>query len=168
MKYTGALKKAIVRKRLGILHTESEFQDDSQRIVDEMVSKLPELFAVYEVNQGDWVSLAFRLAQAHVPGFKVVDPPGRPPEWGPHENAGFHIDVDAVIDERHLTVVEAIKIVIRMESWAKKTSPMNMVALERRYYSADPAWVKIVKDARAYEIIVRDQFFREPVIAEPR
>jgi hypothetical protein len=154
MKYTGKLKKQIVRKRIGILSDEDAYLAEAKRITDEMFAKLPDLFAAYGLKQGDWVFLAMELAKAHVPGFQVIKPAGRKTEWDISQKAEFRLDVDAVMAKNGLSVVEAIKLTIRSTAWAAKAAPMTIAALEQHYYKADMRWVQIVKDARAYESIV--------------
>ncbi|MDL2336457.1 MAG: hypothetical protein QFE16_01315 [Pseudomonadota bacterium] len=154
MKYAGPLNKPITRKRIGLLADEPTYQAESRRITAEMFSKLPALFAAHGVNEGDWLALSIELAKAHVPGFKVHNPAGRKTEWGVADKAEFHCDVDSKSAELDLSVVESIKQVIRLAAWKDKAKPMTMAALEKHYYEAEPRWIQIVKDARAYESIV--------------
>ena len=46
MKYTGALKKGIVRKRFGLLADEDDYKAEAMRITHERFEKLPDLFHV--------------------------------------------------------------------------------------------------------------------------
>lgn len=157
MKYTGRLSKTIARKRIGILAGEDAYTAEAKRVTDEMFSKLPDLFQAHGVEDGNWVALSLALAKSHVPGFKVVDPAGRRPEWDISHKAEFRLDVDTIIEKSGLpkpSVVEAIKLVCRLDAWAEKTKPMKLTALEKHYYSADMRWVQVARDARAYESIV--------------
>lgn len=150
MKYEGELKKAVVRKRLGLL---SDTNAEAERITVEVLSKLPALFAAHGVQPGDWMSLAIELAKTHVPGFQVNNPPGAPTKWCMTEKAEFRIDVDSVIADNYLSIPEAIKLVIRQPRWAEKTAPMTLGALEQQYKNTDMRWVAVVLDARAWEKI---------------
>lgn len=154
MKYTGTLNKRITRRRIGLLGGDDAVQAESNRINAEMVEKLPALFDAHGIEYGNWVRLALALAREHVPGFAVINPPGRPTEWGLALKAEFRLDVDAIATAKGLTVIEAIKLAIRLDAWAIKTKPMDLRALEKHYYTADLRFVEIVKKARAYESIV--------------
>ena len=154
MKYEGELKKAVVRKRLGLL---SDTDAEAERITDEVFSKLPALFDAHDVQPGDWMSLAIELAKAHVPGFQVNSPPGRPTEWCVIEKAEFRIDVDARIADKKLSIPEAIKVVIRQSRWVEKAASMTLGALKKQYTTTDVRWVKVVQDARAWEKMGEDK-----------
>lgn len=160
MKYKGSLASTIKRKRIGLLATEAAYTAEAKRITDEFFSKLPDLFKAHGVTEGNWLALSLALAEAHVPGFRVVNPAGRKARWGVSYESEFRLDVDILIEEskpKALSVVEAIKLVCRRESWIEKTKSMSLSALEKHYYSADLRWVQIVKDARAYEKIVENK-----------
>lgn len=155
MKYTGRLAKPIAQKRIGILADATAYEAEARRYVDEMFSKLPDLFHAHAVTEGDWMKLCLELAKAHVPGFKLTKPVGRKTEWGLVEKAEFKVDVDGIKNAGGLTVVKAIRQAILLEAWAQKASPMTIAALEKNYYEADSRFVQVVKDARAYESMVK-------------
>ncbi|MDD0812986.1 hypothetical protein PSQ20_21805 [Curvibacter sp. RS43] len=154
MKYENELNRPVVRRRIGLL---SDPQVEAERISNEVFSKFPALFEAHGVEAGDWMTLAFELAKAHVPGFKVIDAPGRPIEWSDVDRADFRIDVDAVIAYEGLSIAEAIKQAIRQPRWAEKTSPMTMAALRQQYKTADKRWIEVVKKARAWEKMGSDK-----------
>ena len=155
MKYKGALNKPVVRKRLGLLATDEQVADAANTQFHELVAKLPLLAEAHGVAKGDWFGLAFELARAHVPGFKVVDPAGRPTEWSDIDKAELRIDVDDLIAVRNTRpVTEAIRIVCKLERWAEKTKGMKISALSKHYYGADVRWVRMLRDAKAWESIV--------------
>jgi|GEM_PF-2237069 len=161
MKYSGRLSKTIAQRRIGILESEDVYQTEAKRITDEIFSKFPELFVAHGVPDGNWFLLALELAKAHVPGFKVVKPAGRKTEWSIVDKAEFRLDVGTLVDKDSLSVVEAIKLVIRLDAWATKTAPMTVAALEQHYYNADLRFVEIVKNARAWQALppsVRDSY----------
>ena len=64
MKYTGALKKPITKRRLSLLALADEhsLRAEYQRQTDEALSKLPDLFAAHDVQDGNWMALALSLA----------------------------------------------------------------------------------------------------------
>ncbi|NML85381.1 hypothetical protein [Polaromonas sp.] len=140
-KYTGSLSKTIAQKRIGLLAGEDAYRAEAQRTTDEMFAKLPDLFKAHQVPEGNWVALTLALAKSHVPGFKVVKPAGRRTEWGIADKAEFRLDVDIVIGDSKLSVVEAIKLVCRLDAWKEKTAPMKISALEQHYYRADMRFI---------------------------
>ena len=156
MKYTGRLSKTIAQKRIGVFSGEDVYLAEAKRTTDEMFSKLPDLFKAHQVAEGNWVALALALAKAHVPGFKVVKPAGRRPEWDISHKAEFRLDVDTIIEKsglKKISVVEAIKLVCRRDDWAAKTKTMELSALEKQYYLADLRWVEVVRGARSYNAL---------------
>lgn len=148
MEYTGKLAKTIRRKRIGLLAEHSAYEAEALRITNEMLSKLPDLFKAHGVAENNYFGLVLALAKEHVPGFKVTNPSGRPTEWDDIDKAEFKLDMDTIRDKTSFSVVEAIKQVIRLDHWREKTRPMNVPALEVRYYRADARWVNIIRDAR--------------------
>lgn len=154
MNYEGELKKAIVRNRLGLL---SDTNAEAERITNEMFSKLPALFEAHGVQPGNWMALAIELAKTHVPGFRVNNPPGAPNKWGLMEKAEFRIDVDSIIADKHLSILEAIKLVIRQKPWIERAAPMTLGALEKQYRNTDMRWVQVMHDARAWERMGQDK-----------
>ena len=154
MKYTGALKKPITKRRLSLLALADEhpLRAEYQRQTDEALSKLPDLFAAHDVQDGNWVALALALARTHVPGFKIVEPAGRPTEWEISDKAEFRLDVDAFIinSGNTLPVTEAIQRARRLDAWKSKTEAMKPAALRKHYDKADLRWVKLIQDAREH------------------
>lgn len=165
MKYKGSLSKTIAQKRIGSLAGEDAYIAEAKRTTDEMFSKLPDLFKAHQVTEGDWVALALALAKAHVPGFKVVRPAGRRTEWGIADKAEFRLEVDAFIDKSKLSVVEAIKLVCRLDAWKEKTAPMKISALEQHYYQADMRFIQVVKDARAWDAHLQAEKTHESIVS---
>ncbi|MBP6119629.1 MAG: hypothetical protein WBP25_10150 [Giesbergeria sp.] len=151
MKYKGQLNKPIVRKRMGLLATDEQLGEAASKSFNDMVQKLPLLADAHGVAEGDWFGLAFELARAHVPGFKVVEPAGRPTEWSELDKAELRTDADDLIAARGVTrVTDAIGRVCKLERWAEKTKGMKVSALSKHYYDADARWVRVVRDARAW------------------
>jgi hypothetical protein len=155
MKYTGKLNVLIGQKRIGLLEGPDAYKVEAQRIHEEMLSKLPDLFSVHRVEPNNWPALAFALAREHVPGFKIKRPPGRKTEWGISDKAGFRLDVDTLIANsgNTLPVTEAIKLACRLDEWASKTKPMTLAAITQHYYTADLRFVAVVRDARAWKAL---------------
>lgn len=154
MKYKGNLGKTIALKQIGLLSDADAYEKEAKRITDEMFGKFPDLFIVHQVTQGDWMALSLALAKAHVPGFKVVRPSGAPKKWESVARAEFRLDVDAIIEDKGLSVVESIKLAIRLYTWEAKTASMTIGALEKQYYSTDMRMVELIKKARSYELMV--------------
>lgn len=152
MKYTGTLNKGITRRRIGLLADSDAPQIEGKRITDEMFAKLPELFKAHGVELNNWPALALALAQEYVPGFKVINPAGRPTEWEEFDKAEFRLDVDAFIinSGNTLPVTEAIQRARRLDAWKSKTEAMKPAALRKHYDMADLRMVKLIQDAREY------------------
>jgi hypothetical protein len=156
VKYTGKLAKPIVSKQLGLFATDADIKAEALRITTEKVNKISALFALHGVELNDWMNLAFELAEAHVPGFKVNKPAGRPTVWGKYYEAEFKLTVDSMKAANHgMTVTTAIRRVMKLDSWSVKTKGMKIAALSKHYYAADPRVVAMMKDAKAYELIVK-------------
>ena len=160
MKYTGRLSKPIARKIIGLIGDVAPHHAEADRVSDEMLSKLPDLFEAHGVPLGNWCALVLAMAKDHVPGFKIVNPAGRKTEWDDLDKAAFKVDVDNFINqsnEKKVPVTEAIAKTQRFERWAEKTKGMKIAALSQHYYKADKRWVDWLKvrfDARKYESIV--------------
>ena len=152
MKYTGTLNKGITRRRFGPLAASDAHLSEANRIDSEMAAKLPELFEVHGVEMGNWFRLAMALAREHVPGFKVINPAGRPTEWEEYDKAEFRLDVDAFIinSGNTLPVTEAIRRARRLDAWRSKTEAMKPAALRKHYDKTDLRLVKMMQDARAH------------------
>ena len=78
-----------MRRRVGLLATDEQVAAAVNAQVDELLSKLPLLAEAHGVRHGDWFALVVSLARTHVPGFKLVEPAGRPTEWGMFDKAEF-------------------------------------------------------------------------------
>lgn len=142
-------------KKFGLLSTDDVIKAEVGRIVDARIAKLPELCAVHGVELGDWLGLVFKLAEEHVPGFRVVEPAGRPTEWDEFSKAEFKLAVKQMREANSgMKITDAIKRVQRLERWESKTKDMKVSALSKHYYDANPRWIALVEDAKAYESIV--------------
>ena len=157
MKYTGKLSKPITRKRFGLLASEDDFKAEEHRTKSEMFTKLPDLFKAHGVTEHDYLGLILAMAKAHVPGFKLVKPAGRKTEWGDFDKAEFRIAVDGTREANPgMPVTQAISRVCRLPSWHEKTEGMKVSALSKHYYGADSRFIAMMKDAKAYKSIVRE------------
>ncbi|MGF6524742.1 hypothetical protein [Variovorax sp. PvP013] len=154
MMYEGKLKEPIVQQHHGLL---SDLNAEQQRINIEMLSKLPALFEAHQVEAGNWMRLAFELAKAHVPGFQVNAPAGRPLKWELAEKAAFRIDVDEIISDAKLSLSEAIKLAIRQPRWAEQAREMTMAALVKQYKTTEMWSVEVLQDARRLEKMGTDK-----------
>ena len=142
MKYSGELAKGIAAKKLGLLATEEAVKAELHRVIEVKAKKLPALFAAYGVEPLNWMEMVFQLAEAHVPGFKVREPAGRPTEWGDVNKAEFKLTVDGMCEANPgMKITDAIRRVKNLVSWQAKTKDMKVPALSKHYYGADPIWV---------------------------
>ena len=157
MKYTGKLAKPIVSKQLGLFATDADIKAEALRVTTEKVNKVSALFAVHGVELHEWMDLAFELAEEYVPGFKVIKPAGRPTEWQVYDKAELKLMVDDMQSANEgIAITEAIRRVCRLSHWAGKTKGMQVSALSKHYYAADPRVVAMMRDANAYNLIVKD------------
>lgn len=155
MKYTGELAKPITAKKFGLLATDDLIKAEARRVVEARMAKLPALCAAHGVELGDWLDLAFELAEEYVPGFRVAKPAGRPIEWSEYEKAEFRLTVDDMREANPgMKITDAIRRVQRLESWKSKTKDMKVAALSKHYYDADDRWVAVMRDAKAYDSII--------------
>ncbi len=151
MKYDGELNRRIPGKQFGLLAGEPEFKSEAVRVVNARFAKFPALFEAHNVPLGDWQRLAYELAVAHVPGFKVSKPVGRSTKWGELDKAELRIDVDATIAAtRHKTVGEALRHLQKTdEKWKPMLRGLKQQAMRDYYYGADQRWVSMVTDSRS-------------------
>lgn len=158
MKYAGELNKPIARKKIGLLASDDAIQSEAARIVTAKWDKLPALFAAHGIQDGDFLGLAFALAGESVPGFRVVDPAGRPTEWMDYDKAEFKLAVDDMrVTNPKLSISEAIRRVQRLSKWAGKTKGMKVTALSKHYYSADDRYVQMMRDANSYRELLAQE-----------
>lgn len=157
MKYTGELSKPIAGRRIGFFDFDAQVQAEAKRITDEQFAKLPALFAAHGVDPGNWAALALALAGAHVPGFKVKAPSGRPTEWSFADDAEFRLDVDAAVQAGAKSVDRAIASVAAADRWSAKAQGMKTTALRQHYYRAKESWIRMVSDARAYQAMGHEE-----------
>lgn len=153
MKYEGTLNRRIAGKHFGLLAGEMEFRGDAARVVDARFAKFPALFEAHNVPLNDWQRLAYELAVAHVPGFKVSKPVGRNTKWGELDKAHLRIDADATIaTTRHKTVGDALRHLQKTsEKWKPMLRKLSQQVMREYYYKADPRWVRMVLDSKAFD-----------------
>lgn len=169
MKYSGRLSEPVVKARLGPLADDSAVQNESTRIAGELVKKMPLLFEAHGIEEGNYAALAMALATAHVPGFKIIQPAGRPEEWTAADKAALRVDIDLLKAEkaaegRAITVRDAIKLVMQSETWkpraAKaegKDGKLKISSIEQHYYAARQqtkaaiGWLEMATKAKAFD-----------------
>jgi hypothetical protein len=159
MKYTGTLAKPIARKAERLLLAEALREENKliNQPYEDRIKKFPALFEAHSVPFGDWMGLALSLAIEHVPGFRIVNPAGRKTEWGICEKAELKIAVDDILMAHPgMKITDAMRRVQRLDGWKEKTKNMKIAALSKHYYSADDMWVAIMRDAKAYNSIIRN------------
>lgn len=102
------------------------------------------------VSEGDWYSLALKLAELSVPGLKVGKRSGRPvSKWPTFRIAQVRVDIEALRKRRpSLSVAQAAKILAASE-WADQRAGWKVSAedLRRHYDKADP-WLVMLLQAR--------------------
>jgi hypothetical protein len=111
-----------------------------------------------EFQNEDWYMLAARLAEAHVPGLREEKAPrGAPTKWGTVERAELRIAIDDHIkaaQPRHVSVSSAATSIARHPPWSDKLARLKDPAatLCKQYEQADLRWVRIVRNARAWNL----------------
>jgi hypothetical protein len=163
-KYTGVLSKHRVRVReLTPVATAKEHKARKKRQSDELKALFVELCRFHDVKPFDWMGLAMKLAQVHVPAFSYEETKRGPRlRWDNRTRAMLRFDVSIVRDERGLDVADACALLARREPYKSKlrlTVRNPSEALRRQYNLASPLWVKLVNAAR-----ILDQF--EPQLGE--
>jgi len=151
MKYSGVLATPLNRPQIGVIHTDDQIEAEWRRVLVERLEKLPALAQAHGVAEGDWLGLAMRLAETHVPGFKMVNRAGRRTEWSELDKAELRIDADDIREKTGKTVDASIREAVKSDRWRGKTSEMKPAALRQHYYAADARFIQIAQDARAFE-----------------
>jgi hypothetical protein len=138
MKYIGPLATPITRAPSAWFDAIFERSDaESEGLIIE--EKLKLLFAHYQLQVGDWSGLAMALAQAHVPGFKVIKKAGRPPEWTPEIRLSFDYDVLAYMRDmgKQVTLVQAIEEVAKVPRWSVLLKGKKIDALLVQFHKSE-------------------------------
>ena len=122
------------------------------------------LFEAHGVEFGDVPELLLRMAVAHVPGFRAKHRDGPKQVWDMDTKARLRIAVDDFVAQRKAagkpaSISQACKYLAIHEPWASmlrrgNNSPSQ--ALREHYNTADKRWVKVVRDADAYEALFPD------------
>lgn len=123
------------------------------------------LFEYYQIdpsNDNAWAELAMDLAQAHVPGFQVIDGSaphvGRRARWRIVESAKLLTDVQALMD-KGLTASAACNILVKRPEYRKEGQDEKKAhkTLYRRYQEAkgiykqsgEPVFLQLLEDITA-------------------
>ena len=119
------------------------------------------LFEAHGVAFGDESELLRRLAETHVPGFKMRQRPSGPQvSWNERTKAELRIAVDDYVQERkqagrRTSIAQACGVLANREPWVAKLrkGAKPAEALRGHYNSAAPWMVSIVRKARAWEAL---------------
>lgn len=154
--YSGDLAKPIVGRPVPLLNADEWIKEEAKRITEERWSKLEPLCRVHGVEVGNWFGLAMRLAETHVPGFRVIEKAGRKVEWSIVDKASYKISIDELVERDSIPILEAIRKLQRAGEWSQRTKGSSVEALAKHYYKADHRMVNVLHDARAWEQHLRD------------
>jgi len=134
--YTGELARPIRAKDCS----------NVDKVIETLQSRLPALAEFHGVNleaHNAIPSLLFALIQAHVPGFRIQKPPGRPRTWEDGLGEAWRIEVEETKQRLNCSIRAAIEH-LRAEKgtpWSAKSEenlePRYRDA-DRRYRSASP------------------------------
>lgn len=154
MKYTGELAQQITLRLPSVMESLGDdfAEREGLRIAEALAAKLPALARAHGVREGDWYGLVLALASAHVKGFQLIDPPGRPVVWEEMDKAEFRLDVDAAKLHADKSLSQAIERVKTSERWAQKARHTAVSALKQHYYKADPRLIVIAEKARKADL----------------
>jgi len=159
--YTGVLGQGIEYRQLGLLgllEGDDALQAEVDRQQVEMLLKVPELERALGVIPGDWRGLALALARAHVPGFRVVAPPGRPVEWSPMDKYEWSRAVQALRIASSRSLNDCIEKARKVGEWVDKTAGMSAGALRNHFYDGEKlkgsAMANVSDKAAAYQEMV--------------
>lgn len=148
-KYLGDLTKAIPTPAIGLLASNEEVAEATKAIQQEKYRKMILLFDAHNVVHGDWESLCFTLAEAHVTGFKFAEKKGVKTKWDVLLRAEL---VLAVKETGIENISEATRKLAKIEPW--KSLATGGGRLREQYNRADARWVKILCEARMYQNII--------------
>lgn len=117
----------------GVIHRE-----ENLTIEAESALRVFALFEKYGIQEGDWRSLATRLAWEHEPSLQVVPKGGRRPDFSPAQLAQFRGCVDLAMKKGAPNVGEAITQALTLPPllWLKEKN-MTLVRLRRIYHGVD-------------------------------
>ena len=127
-----------------------------QRYKAEAIKCWRALYEAHGVEWGNESELLWRMAAAHVPGFKTKGRSGPKSRWGLVECGDLRIAIDDYIADRKRqgkpsSVTQACAVFCKREPWkAMLRAGRNPAeALRRHYNTADLIWVVIVRNTRA-------------------
>lgn len=170
MVYKGDLAKPMEPPVIGILATDKQISKVADKESDELVRRYELLFAHYAITFGDWQRLAMALAREHVPGFRYAQAKaGAKRTWHSLDRAELKVEIDEMIKEAAdpaKGVNWAAGILAskpgRWKDLIRKHSANPAEVLRRAYYNADPRCVSMVRDARAYDELMKKSDEQDP------
>jgi len=122
----------------------------------------------YDVDRGDWMALAFVLAQEWVPGLQTAQARTGPGlKWGDYEKVRARVAIDCVMREQNRNELDAATFLLRRTAWRKYSSRPSSwgrhaspsiatlaqaKTLLRQAQKAHPAWCRIFEAAVRYQV----------------
>lgn len=154
-KYTGELLRPLVPPRIGLLMNEAQIAEKYAEIELERWKRMAILFDAHGVNQGDWQSLCFALAIAHVPGFKMAKGrAGAKTKWQDYDRAMLVL----AVEQTGLSVTEATELLAKQEPWKSMVShARGAKTLHDEYYRADQRMVRMARVAQAFDALSEEE-----------
>jgi len=149
-KYKGDLIKPMAPPIVGLLASDEDVLRIAKEQVKEEARRMRLLFEAHGIAEGDWVPLCYALARTHVAGFRMEKGRrGRPPKWGDLQRAELVLAVEGTGLEN---IKQATEILAQQEPWQSMlVATRGAETLRDEYTRADPRWVNVLRDARAYD-----------------
>jgi hypothetical protein len=132
-----------------------------ERQTAETTKRLLALFETYGVELNNPFELIRRLAEAHVPGFKMRSRSGPKPVWDEWTKAELRLAIkDYVVKQsnmgKRVSITQACGALSKIQPWTSKLRGKNknrVQALRGHYNTADIRLVHMMRDLREYERI---------------
>lgn len=117
------------------------------------------LFEAHAVPFGDQNALLLKLADAHVPGFRMQRAPGRKVTWDVGKRAELRVAIDDFIAHgrqqgKRISVAQACTLFAKREPWKSRLSQgakSPQLALREHYNKADAVFAIVYRYARLWE-----------------
>jgi hypothetical protein len=151
VRYTGILATPIERMPdalvMGLMSNGQREKFDKRRAA-EISDRVTALFRHYEVEHGNFVKLAFALAEAHVPGFRLADENISPKKRGGTPTVDYYGIGTAVlklITEKRITKAAAYREVAKSKAFGDLSA-----ASVGRYFKEIQRRTKTKEDSRQF------------------
>jgi hypothetical protein len=149
-KYTGELATRIYEPGGGPGGSSAEA---NRRIFEQRVLKMEKLFDLYSIDRDDpdpGMSLAAKLALAHVPGMQVRKKRGRKPSWKSGLGIELVREIDALQQTNNMNYEQAIAVLRKdkEKAWRKYTLP-NLITRHREARRLEQHRRRLVEQSKA-------------------